>query len=85
MIYYFYTGIYVKTAHLEDGKIWYHNKCSIVTQSKKSCSKCNLVIKYFALCKRRLLLQKNKPFIQSTLNSTECQMKCEIKKLNRRV
>lgn len=66
-----YSEIRVKTTHLEGGKIWYHNKCSIVTQSKKRCNKCNFVIKYFGTCKKRFLLKKKKSCVQSTLSSTK--------------
>lgn len=70
-IFNFYPGILVKSTHLENGKIWYHNKCSIVTQSKNRCNKCNFVIEFFGICKRRSLTQKNKSCVQPTLSSSE--------------
>lgn len=56
----FHLGICIKNTHLE-GTIWRHDECSILTNWKKRCKKCNLMFPYFRTYKKRLS-QKNKSY-----------------------
>lgn len=55
----FFEGIHVKNTQLED-KIWRHDKCSILTNSRKRCEHCKSLFPYFKVCKRRIIARVEK-------------------------
>lgn len=72
-------GINIKNTYLEN-ETWYHNKCSILTNSKKRCEKCNLLFPHFRMYKKRLLIQNNK-YVGPILTPTR---RCMLNKLLRK-
>jgi len=59
-------GIHIKNTHLE-GTIWRHDKCSILTDLKKRCGKCNLLFPQFRTYKKRLTQNNKSYYVGSVL------------------